>query len=216
MKQLTRKEFLIATSVAALVPVTASCAQDTSASILPSSLTDSKVRVVVTGHTPSGKSIVASDTEIPAITVSLAPGSKFYRLWGADDTVILPSDASRSPDEAWFPPVGGFRFSMFTVPPDESVTPPVVNDAAFDEFETKLPGMLAHFEPDGSGMHTTNTVDFEYVISGEVDLELDDGLKVRLGPGDTVVQNGTRHAWRNPGKVPCVMVVFLVGAHRKV
>ena len=36
---------------------------------------------------------------------------------------------------------------------------------------------------------------------------------LELGPGDTVVQNGTRHAWRNPYDEPCTMVVVLVGAH---
>jgi mannose-6-phosphate isomerase-like protein (cupin superfamily) len=70
-------------------------------------------------------------------------------------------------------------------------------------------------EPDAPGMHTTDTIDFEYVISGRVVLELDDGASVELGPGDTVVQNGTRHAWRNPFDEPCRMVVFLVGAERR-
>ena len=50
-----------------------------------------------------------------------------------------------------------------------------------------------------SGVHTTDTIDFEYVISGRVVLELDDGVTTELGPGDTVVQNGPRHAWRGPG-----------------
>jgi len=31
-----------------------------------------------------------------------------------------------------------------------------------------------------------------------------------------VVQNGTRHAWRNPYDVPCLMVVVIVGAHHDV
>jgi quercetin dioxygenase-like cupin family protein len=53
------------------------------------------------------------------------------------------------------------------------------------------------------------------VISGEIWLELDDGEQVHLRAADTVVQNGTRHAWRNKGDVPCHMVVFLVGANRK-
>jgi hypothetical protein len=44
-------------------------------------------------------------------------------------------------------------------------------------------------------------------------LELDDGASVELGPGDTVVQNGTRHAWRNPFDEPCTIVVAIVGAH---
>ena len=62
-------------------------------------------------------------------------------------------------------------------------------------------------------MHTTATVDFEVVLSGSVTLELDDGASVTLHPGDTVVQNGTRHRWSNPGDVPVVIAVFLIGAH---
>ena len=87
-------------------------------------------------------------------------------------------------------------------------------DAAFGELERKLPGMAATLELDHPGMHTTDTVDFEYVISGEVWLELDDGEEVRLRAGDTVVQNGTRHAWHNRGTDACRMVVISVGANR--
>ncbi|MEG3585963.1 MAG: cupin domain-containing protein, partial [Actinomycetota bacterium] len=63
-------------------------------------------------------------------------------------------------------------------------------------------------------MHTTDTVDYEFVISGEVVLELDDGAEVTLKPGDTVVPNGTRHAWRNRTNEPAVLVVVLIGAKR--
>ena len=55
------------------------------------------------------------------------------------------------------------------------------------------------------------------VLSGEATLELDDGVTVVLGPGDTYVQNGTRHRWSNSGSVPAVLAVTLVGAeHRNV
>lgn len=49
---------------------------------------------------------------------------------------------------------------------------------------------------------------------GEVWLELDDGARTRLGPGDTVVQNGTRHAWRNLSGEPVTLAVVNVGAGR--
>ena len=74
--------------------------------------------------------------------------------------------------------------------------------------------MAAHQEPDAPGMHTTDSIDFDYVISGEVWLELDDGEEVHLRAGDTVVQNGTRHAWRNKRSVPCSIVVCFIGARR--
>lgn len=40
-------------------------------------------------------------------------------------------------------------------------------------------------------------------------LELDDGKTLHLNSGDVVVQNGTRHAWRNKGNKPVTMLFFL-------
>jgi quercetin dioxygenase-like cupin family protein len=70
-------------------------------------------------------------------------------------------------------------------------------------------------EPDNPGMHTTDTIDFEYVLSGGIMLELDDGAEVVLRPGDTVVQNGTRHRWHNRTSEPASHVAFIVAAERK-
>ena len=64
-------------------------------------------------------------------------------------------------------------------------------------------------------MHTTATIDYGVVLSGEATLELDDGAKVVLRTGDTYVQNGTRHRWSNTGAVPAVLAVVLLGAHHK-
>jgi mannose-6-phosphate isomerase-like protein (cupin superfamily) len=174
-----------------------------------------KVRRVVTGHTPDGKAIVASDMEVDAVTVDLLPQMEFHRLWGADETPAFPDNGSPRPANAYYPPVGGFRFGLFTVPP-QSVALRVDLDmeVALAELEEKLPGLAAYIEWDKPGMHTTNTIDFEYVISGEIWLELDDGKEVHLRPGDTLVQNGTHHAWRNKGTEPCKLVVCIVGALR--
>jgi uncharacterized cupin superfamily protein len=57
--------------------------------------------------------------------------------------------------------------------------------------------------------------DFGVVLSGNVVLELDDGVEVLLSPGDVVVQNGTRHRWRVVGGVPATVAAFIVGAHRR-
>ncbi len=175
-----------------------------------------QVRRVVTGHTPDGKATIVSDTKVESITVDLAPGMELHRLWGADETVMFPDDGSSRPYSTYFPPVGGFRFGLFTVPPESETIPEDLDlEAALAEMEEKLPGMVGHMEPDNPGMHTTDTIDFEYVISGEVWLELDDGEEVHLRAGDTVVQNGTRHAWRNKSSEPCRMVVCLIGANRR-
>lgn len=174
-----------------------------------------KVRRVATGHTADGKSVVATDDEVEPITLDLLPGYAFHRIWGGDAPVRVPGGGSSTADCAYFPGIGGFRFGIFTVPPDATLRPEDVDVmAALDQMEQALPGMASHMEIEHPGMHTTDTVDFEYVVSGRIVLELDDGATVEMGPGDTVVQNGTRHAWRNPFDEPCVMVIALVGAAR--
>ena len=175
-----------------------------------------KIRRVVTGHAPNGKAIVASDTEVDAITVAIAPGFEAYNIWGADDAPTFPDDGSPRSAPAYFPPVGGFRFGFNTFPPQSVTLPEDFDlDAGMKELEEKFPGMGAYMEPDAPGMHATNTIDFAYIISGEVWLELDDGKQVHLQAGDTFIQNGTRHAWRNKGTEPCRIVGCMVGAHRK-
>ena len=175
------------------------------------------VRRVVTGHDADGKAVFVGDEQVAPVTLALLPGSEFHTLWGADSTVGFPGDGSRPDAPRYFPPVGGFRFGFFTIPPDGGVGAPADLDlqAALAEFDQKLPGMAEHLELGEPGMHTTASVDTGVVISGSVTLELDDGATVVLHPGDTYVQNGTRHRWSNPGDEPAVIAVALVGAHHE-
>jgi len=175
-----------------------------------------QIRRLVTGHTTAGKATVASDTKVEAITVDLVPGWKFFNLWGADEPVAFPDDGSSRPYSTYFPPLGGFRFGLFTVAPQSVTTPDDLDlENALAEMEKKLPGMVGHMEHDNPGMHTTDSIDFVYVISGEVWLELDDSEEIHLSAGDAVVQNGTRHAWRNKSSDPCRMLFCLIGANRR-
>ena len=61
-------------------------------------------------------------------------------------------------------------------------------------------------------MHRTETLDYAILLSGECDLELDDGKTVHLTQGDVVVQRGTMHAWVNNGTQPCVFAFVLIDA----
>ena len=60
-------------------------------------------------------------------------------------------------------------------------------------------------------MHTTPTVDYGIVLDGEIWLELDDGIVVQLKQHDVIVQNGTRHAWRNKSSKATKMAFVLIG-----
>jgi mannose-6-phosphate isomerase-like protein (cupin superfamily) len=174
-----------------------------------------KIRRVVTGQTGAGKSVFVHDEEVNPTALTSLPGYEFHRMWGSDAPPALPTDGSPPAHPSYFPPAAGYRFGFFTLPPDTVRTSEQLDPAAIlGEMAAKLPGMAETMEPDGSGMHTTDTVDFDVVVSGEVWLELDDGAKVLLKPGDCVVQNGTRHAWRNRSTAPCVIAVCLLGAKR--
>lgn len=162
------------------------------------------VRRVVTGHDASGKSVFVSDEAVAA-----QPLTGFHRLWGGDKTSQFPDDGSMPEHQTYFPPIGGFRFGMFSISPDTVAGSDAIGAA---DIETEAPGLLRYMDLSDPGMHTTDTIDFEVVLEGTVVLELDDGAEVTLYPGDTVVQNGTRHRWRNPGDTTARLAVFMCGA----
>ena len=59
--------------------------------------------------------------------------------------------------------------------------------------------------------HRTDSIDYAVVLSGEIDMELDD-TTVHLKAGDCMVQRGTIHNWVNNGTAPCVLAVILIDA----
>jgi len=62
-------------------------------------------------------------------------------------------------------------------------------------------------------VHRTDSIDYIVVMSGEIDMELEEGEEVHLKAGDVMVQRGTVHNWINRGSEPCVMAVILVHAN---
>lgn len=174
-----------------------------------------RIRRVVTGHDAAGRARVVDDGEVAPITSGLLPGAAAYRLWGRDERPAFPDDGAPRPAAAWYPPRDGSRFQINTIPPGELVPDADLDvAAAMDELEREMPGALAAADPDVPGMHVTDSIDYVLVVSGEVTLDLDGGEQAVLRAGDVVVQNGTRHAWRNHGTEPCTIVGVAVGADR--
>jgi quercetin dioxygenase-like cupin family protein len=170
----------------------------------------STVRRVVTG-TINGRSHVARDELVQAVTVAPLPGYAWHRLWGLDDLPGDPPSAELEGPLAHFPPPAGLRYHVYTVPPQHSQPAPTLSAEDERQLDEQLPGRAAYMESDQDGMHRTPSVDLICVLSGEIWLELD-AEEVHLLAGDFVVQNGTRHAWRNKSDGPCTMAVVLVGA----
>ena len=174
------------------------------------------ITCVVTGRDAAGKSVFVRREAVKPVTLALLPGYEFHRIWGSDAAPALPSDGTPPPYKKYFPTPEGFRFAFFTIPPDAHIrAAQILNPFALAELQQKLPGMLEVLEPTHPGMHTTDTVDFDVVVSGECVLELDDGAEVQLKAGDCVIQNGTRHAWHNRSAQNCVIAVTLLGAERR-
>ena len=95
-------------------------------------------------------------------------------------------------------------------PPDSVREVPDFDFAAFgSEFLSAMPGLAELFEP--TGMHATPTFDYAIVTDGELTLETDDGALTQVRAGDIVVQNGTRHAWRNRSSKAATVVIVLIG-----
>jgi mannose-6-phosphate isomerase-like protein (cupin superfamily)/ketosteroid isomerase-like protein len=150
-----------------------------------------RVRRIVTGRGADGRSTIAIDGICPHLReLPDFPTFRFTDLWA---TSTAPADNGGNADAAdgpvsHVPAPGGNVLRLLEIAPD----PPGVDMAK-------------------SGMHVTSTVDYVYVLSGEITVVLEDG-QVALTPGDVLIQRGTVHAWSNRGTEPCVMLGVLVDA----
>jgi hypothetical protein len=100
------------------------------------------IRRVGTGQAKNGLTVVASDTEVPPVLPPLFPGSAFFDLWGADRMPALPNSVARPGYRTWFPPDGGYRFELITLPPDGTRQAPRMDHAeALAETDALLPGL---------------------------------------------------------------------------
>src|SRR4030088_3010856 len=178
-------------------------------------------RRALTGRDETGKSVFKSfDVTSKVVEIDSNPGLTFYELYmteGVPRLTGLEPDPMLKGTKA-FPGPGGTMFRLISYPPKrpEGWKPPpgVTFESALKEMSEKVPGMGDHFERGAPGMHTSDTIDYGIVVRGEMTLELDDGQRVHLRQGDCVVQNGTRHRWRNPLAEPCLMAFVSIGGTR--
>jgi mannose-6-phosphate isomerase-like protein (cupin superfamily) len=173
----------------------------------------STYRRIVTGNV-NGKSVVESDQPLPAYEFKTVPGYEHTLVWVNPGTPDLGKQQrfDSYPDSV-VPGPGGTSLHLVTFPRGSVFADPSFDgEAAQKEALVRLPGLADHFEKEDPGMHKTNTVDYAVVYEGEIWMELDDGETLHLNRGDVVVQNGTRHAWRNKGAKPVTMLFFLNGA----
>ena len=177
------------------------------------------VRRVVTGHA-KGKAVVIEDGRTPrSHDFKHLPGMSTALLWATPAQPHVPHGGKDPIDgsSTFIPPRGETRLMVVAFPPDSvAMTPGFDGAAAGRENAEYCPDIAASLEADNPGMHTTDSVDYGIVLEGEVWLELDDGKQVHLKAHDVVIQNGTRHAWRNKTDKPVKMAFVLIGAAREL
>jgi len=141
-----------------------------------------RVRRVITGHDGKGQAVVKID-EVATHLFTGRPGATACNIWTTEG---FPVDNDGAED-------AGQRKAGTTLP-----------DGTIFRMIEFAPGVAAR-------NHRTDSIDYITVISGEIDMELDDS-SVHLQAGDVMVQRGTIHNWVNRGSVPCVLTVVLIAA----
>ncbi|AKE01228.1 hypothetical protein XU06_30350 (plasmid) [Rhodococcus erythropolis] len=171
------------------------------------------VRRIVTGFR-DGRPVVLSDGPAPTEHhYKATPGMMTSILWAAEADPRSTVEEAAPRGVATHPEPGHSRFLVVDFPPDAVLMHPDFDGAlAGVEQLTHLIGFAERFELDNPGMHQTATVDYAIVIKGPVWLDLDDGAPLELNTGDTVVQQRTRHAWRNKGTHSARLGFVLIGS----
>lgn len=181
-------------------------------------------RRVVPGYDESGATVSTKYTEVvPPTTSQLFPGTTFWLLLGTSDGITRIGANDDPVQTPFFPGPGGTRLVAVRFAPAETAGSVVGDNMSAEDLATiqadaedKFPGMFEILarEADNPGFHQTDTLDYAFVVDGELWVEFDNGEEQRLTPGSCVVQRGTHHAWRNRSDRPATLVYVIVGAER--
>jgi quercetin dioxygenase-like cupin family protein len=141
------------------------------------------IQRVVTGHNADGRAIFKSEDVAPTRIIPSGDAS-FLLLWTTD---TVPADNNDETD-------GRDRDAGLTI-----------NRGSAIRIVDMLPGGQ-------SPMHRTNSIDYGIIMSGEVELELEDGRKTTVRENGVIIQRGTNHLWRNVSDKPCRIAFILIEA----
>jgi len=141
------------------------------------------IRRVVTGHDTHGKAVVRID-DVGAHVASGRPNMTRQLIWTTND---LPVHFAEDGEDKGAREIGTT----------------IRNGSVF---------RVIAFEPGVAPRnHRTDSIDYAVVMSGEIDMEMDDTV-VHLKAGDVLVQRGTIHNWVNQGTGPCVIAFILISS----
>lgn len=153
------------------------------------------LRRIVTAHDRQGLATVESDVVLESERIESMPGAQSAAFWVTTDEI--PVNDNNVCNDGVKRMIDDFG---------------LVRPSGIDLRSTDLdPGAA-------TPMHRTSSLDYNILISGEVILITEDGTETHLKyPGDTVIQRGTMHAWRNPSETrPARWISVLIVANPPV
>jgi quercetin dioxygenase-like cupin family protein len=166
-------------------------------------------RRVVTGHDDQGRAVVLIDGPAPNVKVRTSSGLISTLLWVSDET---PADISGQTDRAErtigvAPPSNGSILRVVDFPPVTAGATGVDHAQVLREMGLSQEDAARRH----AFTHRTRSLDYAIVLTGEIDMLLDDS-QVHLKAGDALVQQGTNHAWVNNGTQACRIAFVLIDA----
>jgi mannose-6-phosphate isomerase-like protein (cupin superfamily) len=172
---------------------------------------DRELRRVVTTLDETGTAVVLFDGENPHKQVRPVRGNTSRLVWTTNGA---PADMSGPKDRAAVeigtsPPPGGTIFRIIDYPPATPESEKL--DSGHRLAELAHEASIRGKPPRHPFMHRTRSLDYVIILSGEIDMLLDDS-EVHLEAGDVLVQQGTNHAWVNRGTQTCRIAFVLVDA----
>jgi mannose-6-phosphate isomerase-like protein (cupin superfamily) len=173
----------------------------------------SPIRRVVTGKDGTGKAIVVTDGAASRVHARKEMGVTNTLLWVTDSTPanLREQGDAGNRDIGIVPPASGTIFRIIEFGPAKDVqADDQIRRQIFERMGLSPEGPSGE-NPRDPGMHRTRTIDYVLILSGEIDLLLDDS-EVHLNAGDVVIQRGTNHAWVNRGNQPCKVAFVLIDA----
>jgi len=141
------------------------------------------IRRVITGHDPGGRAVVQIDGDISNASSSRV-GVTSCVAWS---TQGFPANNDGLHD------------------PTQAVYQTTLDNGSIFRVVRYEPGVLPR-------RHRTDSIDYAVVMSGKIDMEMDDGITTTLNAGDVLVQRGTVHNWNNRYSEDCLIAFVLISA----
>jgi len=140
-------------------------------------------------------------------------------VWGFDDLPRLPLRPEQVLADykglGIFGPKNSVRVDIMSLAPEKAGKAPDLGGMVSDVDMGTGGGMTQGMY--GGGMHRTDTIDLNFVLRGETDIDYpgEDGQirTVAVKEGDLVVMSAF-HEWRNRSNAECVVALFVFAADR--